>query len=301
MAESIRRDFAHIPVHGPGVPSDADYHVFPTTDWMPYSWSVNNVVMGENLHTALGFWQAGRAEEAFTLMKSALMASMYMGISPGNVGTMNYLDVYRRESQRDFADGAGVMSRAIIEGLFGIRPDALDGVLRVSPGFPGSWSEASLVHPDFELNFSRSDAADRWEIRQQGARFSRLKLRFPAAREDVRLVTVDGHTAGWRCDPEAGGGPILEIDCAFGPVASVTVEWEGRLLTNDDEAPGLGEEFTRAQRGAFMWWAPVRQAHASENRNRRQTDWTSALRGAVRCVDLSAHFNDRVVEIFKPG
>jgi hypothetical protein len=158
-----------------------------------------------------------------------------------------------------------------------------------------------LVHPDFELNFSRSDAADRWEIRQQGARFSRLKLRIPALREDVRLVTVDGHTAGWRCDPEAVGRPILQIDCAFGPAASVIVEWEGRLLTNDDEVLGLGEEFTRAQRGAFTWWAPVRQAYASENRDRRQTNWTSKLTRPVECIDLSAHFNDRVVEIFKPG
>ena len=76
---------------------------------MPYTWSVNNVVMGENVHTALGFWQAGRADEAFRLMKSALLASMFMGICPGNVGSMNDLDVYRRESQRDFADGSGVL------------------------------------------------------------------------------------------------------------------------------------------------------------------------------------------------
>ena len=46
-------------------------------------------------------------------MKSALMASMYMGISPGNVGTMNYLDAYRRESQRDFGDGA-LLHRLVI-------------------------------------------------------------------------------------------------------------------------------------------------------------------------------------------
>ena len=42
---------------------------------------------------------------------------------------MNDLDVYRRESQRDFADGSGVLSRALVEGLFGVRADALDGTL----------------------------------------------------------------------------------------------------------------------------------------------------------------------------
>ena len=42
-----------IPVRGPGVPADRDYGMLPTTDWMPYTWSLNNVVMGENIHAAL--------------------------------------------------------------------------------------------------------------------------------------------------------------------------------------------------------------------------------------------------------
>ena len=301
MAESIHRDFAHIPVHGPGIPSDADYHVYPTTNWMPYTWSVNNVVMGENLHTALGFWQAGRREEAYVLMKSALLASMYMGISPGNVGTLNYLDVYRRESQRDFADGAGVMSRALVEGLFGIRPDALAGELRVSPGFPRSWNEASLVHPDFGLSFSRSGATDRWDIRQHGKRFSRLVLRIPAVREDVRLVTVNGHAAGWRCDPEAVGWPVLEIDCPLGPAASVMVEWKGQMLPNEVLASDYGEKFARVRRGAFTWWAPGQSAAALEGTDRMTTVWTTPQTRSIEYVDLSAPFNDCVVDIFKPG
>jgi hypothetical protein len=121
---------------------------------MPYSWSINNVVMGENIHTALGLWQAGRADEAFRIAKSALLASMFMGICPGNVGTLNYLDVYRRESQRDFADGGGVTSRAIVEGLFGLRPDALAGELLIVPGFPAAWDHASLRHPDASIAFN---------------------------------------------------------------------------------------------------------------------------------------------------
>ena len=110
-------------------------HVLSETNWMPYTWSINNVVMGEIVHTALGFWQAGRPDKAFRLTKSALLASMFMGICPGNVGSMNYLDVYRREAQRDFADGGGVTSRALIEGLFGVKPDALAGELLIRPAF----------------------------------------------------------------------------------------------------------------------------------------------------------------------
>jgi hypothetical protein len=301
MAQSVDRDFAHIPVHGPGVPADADYHVLPTTDWMPYSWSVNNVVMGENLHTALGFWQAGRADDAFTLLKSALLASMYMGISPGNVGTMNYLDVYRREAQRDFADGAGVMSRALIEGLFGIRPDALDGVLRVSPGFPSQWREASLEHPDFGLRFSCSDVADRWSIHQQGKRFSRLELRIPARREQVRSVKVNGRAASWRCDPQAVGGPFLQVDCAFARSAEVSVEWKGKHIGADISPPVRSGEFVRVERGAFAWWVFSGPAGATQSPVQEARDWNSPQTRSVRYIDLSAHFNDRVADIFKPG
>ena len=99
---------------------------------MPYSWSINNVVMDENMHTALALWESGHGDDAFVLAKSSVLASMYMGIAPGNVGTMDYLDVYRRESQRDFGDSAGTMSRAIVEGLFGVRPDALAGTLTIA-------------------------------------------------------------------------------------------------------------------------------------------------------------------------
>ena len=80
---------------------------------------------------------------------------MFMGICPGNVGSMNYLDAYRRESQRDFADGGGVTSRALIEGLFGVKPDALAGELQIRPGFPASWDHASLRHPNVDFSFQR--------------------------------------------------------------------------------------------------------------------------------------------------
>ena len=73
---------------------------------------------------------------------------MYMGICPGNVGTMNYLDVYRRESQRDFGDGAGVLSRAMVEGLFGVRPDALAAEsVSIASRLPDELERATLRNP----------------------------------------------------------------------------------------------------------------------------------------------------------
>ena len=79
--------------------------------------------------------------------------------------SMNYLDVYRRESQRDFADGAGVMSRALIEGMFGIRPDALAGIVNIEPGWPERWNYAVLRAPQVDLDFRREEKLDRYRTR----------------------------------------------------------------------------------------------------------------------------------------
>ena len=197
------------------------------------------------------------------------------------------------------------MSRAIVEGLFGIRPDALDGELSVRPGFPREWREASLEHPDLAMSFSRSDIDEIWEIRQPKRKFSKLKLRIPARCENVREATVNGVPAGWCCDCEAVGAPVLEIACKFDLAARIKVQWSGPPLPADLQPAasndGQGEDFARVERGAFSWWAPVRRARAAENPEIIRTDWISARSRPIVCVDLTAHFNDRVVDIFKPG
>jgi len=175
--------------------------MFSSTDWLPYSWSINNVVMGENVHTALGFWQDGRSEEAFTLLKSSLLASMFMGISPGNVGSMNYLDVYRRESQRDFADGNGVTARAIVEGLFGLRPDALAGELVIAPGWPVAWTEARLQHPQVGIDYRRTGASEHFSITPGFDRPMTLRLQLPM-RGTAAVVQANGRPVAHAIDHE---------------------------------------------------------------------------------------------------
>ncbi|MDQ5980798.1 MAG: hypothetical protein QG602_3776, partial [Verrucomicrobiota bacterium] len=254
-----------IPVRGPGVPTDRAYAMHASTDWLPYTWSLNNVVMGENIHTALGLWQAGKAEEAFTLTKSALLASMFMGICPGNVGSMNYLDVYRRESQRDFADGNGVTSRAIVEGLFGIRPDALAGELTVAPGWPAEWKQASLRHPQVELEFTRTGAVETYVIR---SRFGGpLKLNFhPPAGAPVVSAKVDGKTVPFSGVVQATFTEAIAVEFVLGGA--------------------------RASRGL---------AQTAPAANLSGGLASSLPAGDFAAVSLSSHFNDRVTEIFKPG
>ncbi len=295
-----------IPVQGPGVPSEHAYHVFAESDWMPYSWSINNVVMDENMHTALALWQGGHSDAAYALAKGSVLASMYMGISPGNVGTMNLLDVYRRESQRDFADSAGTMSRTIVEGLFGIHPDALAGKLTISPGFPAEWMHARLTHPDLSMSFTRAGLTDSWEVNQASNRFQTLTLEIPAAFTAVRSVKVNGESVHWSTDAEAAGRPVLKLVMKAGSRNRIEIDWSGETISADwmstAKSGEIAGDFLRMSRGAYTWWSLVSKAAQPVAKPINGVDWEVARPGVhLEAVDLTGSFNDCVGAIFEKG
>ncbi|MGD1085281.1 MAG: DUF4450 domain-containing protein [Verrucomicrobiota bacterium] len=221
----VDTQIAHIPVRGPGVPEG--FYTLPTTSWMPYSWSLNNVVMAEVQHTALAFWQAGRADEAFRMFKGSILDSMFLGLCPGNVGMCTWYDSNRRESQRDFADGVGTTSRALVEGLFGVAPDALAGELRLRPGFPADWDFASLRHPDFNFAFQRAGLTETYTVESAFPKPMALRLQVVALRDNIASVTVNGAAAKWRMIEDSVGSPRVEIQSPSAPRQQVVITWTG--------------------------------------------------------------------------
>jgi hypothetical protein len=225
------------------------------------------------MHAALGFWQAADSEGAFTLFRSALLASMYMGISPGNVGSMNYLDVYRRESQRDFADGAGVMSRALVEGLFGIRPNSLEGEVNIQPGWPSDWNHASLRAPHVGLAFRRDGRADHYRLEAFNPAIKRVNVRLRSLAERGRVtIGRDQLTAVNSVDDN--GTRWLAFSFPIEQPQEVLVQWEGAKT----EAPAM---------------------MAAVNAERPAVAEALAVAGQLEPLDLAKFFNDRVTEIFR--
>ncbi len=148
------RQLPHLPVRSTDL--EEEYWVPATSDWQPYIWSINNVAIAEVMHAALAYWQAGYSEQAFHLMKGIVMDNMYLGTTPLNFGQISYLDAARGECYRDFADPIGVWSRALTEGLFGIRPDLIAGKVTIAPGFPQAWDHASIHLPKVNYSFKRN-------------------------------------------------------------------------------------------------------------------------------------------------
>ena len=156
----VDRHIPHIDVEGTG------YQTISTSDWLPYSWSINNVAAAEVMHTALAFFEAGRTEEGYRLMKANILDQMYYGQSPANFGQISYYDAARGECYRDFGDCIGISSRTLIQGFFGIIPQALYGKCLIHPGFPKDWENASIKTPYIEYKFTRACGMDRYEITQ---------------------------------------------------------------------------------------------------------------------------------------
>lgn len=277
MARWVDTHIAHIPICGPNVP-DENLFTLPETGWLPYQWSLNNVVMAEAAHTALGFWQANRPETAFALFKGELLDSMFLGLCPGNLGAMTSHDMARGEAQRDFGDAIGINSRALVEGLFGVKPDALAGELKIIPGFPANWNFAKIQHPDFTFDFHRAGLTETFLVEPKFPRPMRLNLQI-IARRTAPEITVNGSVAKWHWREDDFGVPRIEIDSPAAGKFAVTVNWHGEIpaVKTAPEIPAVAPE----KAVAFDW-------------NRKISDT-----GKFENVNLKPFFNDRVTQIFQ--
>jgi len=226
MTRYLDTQIAHIPLKGPGVPA-GDYYTLPDSNWMPYEWSLNNVVVAEAAHTALACWEANRPDDAFGLFKGYLLDGMFLGQCPGNLGMSSEFDMARGESQRDFGDAIGTTSRALVEGLFGVRPDALAGVLTIRPGFPADWNDAAIQHPDFDFAFHRAGLTETFSVLSKFPKPMTLRLQIAALRDGIASVTVNGQPASWQMLTNSVGVPRVEIESAPAVHNDIVVNWRG--------------------------------------------------------------------------
>ena len=225
----IDENIPHIPVIAKGL--EAGYYTVSTTKWMPYEWSLNNVATAEVMHTALANWQAGRNEKGFNLFKSELLSTMYLGGSAGNIGQISFYDAARGESYRDFADPVAMTARSLVEGLFGILPNALKGELVVKPGFPSAWKHASISIPDITVDFKRNGKEDRYTIIPSFGKKLKLKLLVKANGAKVQSIVVNGKKATWKNVDDAIGSPAIEVSSGVQDKYIINIVWAENFAT----------------------------------------------------------------------
>jgi hypothetical protein len=217
----------HVPVHGDGVP-DGGWYMLPCSDWLPYMWSLNLLLLAENMHMALAMWQTGMRDEAYRIFKGNLLDSMYMGLCPGDFHMTSTLDVHRQEAQRDFGDPIGISSRALVEGLFGVQPDLIAGEVRIRPGFPSEWERASLKLKDFDFAWKREGLQETLEFTSRLAKAVPLSLTLPARTTSLPVVMSNGRRVTCAFDASAVGAPALTVRLPAMRSNRISVEWHGR-------------------------------------------------------------------------
>ncbi len=244
MLSYVDKQIPHIPISAEGL-DKTDLYTISTTNWQPYTWSINNVALAEQLHTSLAFWQGGQSEKAFKMWESVLIESMYLGASPGGFEQLLYQDAMRGELYRDFADPIGMTSRTLVEGLFGIQPDALAEVLTIQPGFPAKWNHAALDIPDISIDFKRENKTDSYLIKNQFAAKMNLKLVLNAPFEGIQHITVNGKTVNWKNIQESIGNPKISIEVPYSTAYEVKINWKGDILEEIKPITSLtaGESF----------------------------------------------------------
>ena len=242
----VDTEIPHIPVRANGL-EEKGYATIATTNWLPYSWSVNNVAFAEVMHTALAYFQAGRPEAGYKLMKSSVLDGMYIGDSPGNFGQISFYDAARGECYRDFGDPVGVASRLLIQGLFGILPDALNDKLVIRPGFPAEWDKASLATPDLSYRFRREGMRDIYTVKQHFANPMELSLQINAFKERIESVKVNGVSAKWAFVESASGCPVMAVTAPAAGETVVEIIWSGaslRRLSHEPLEVHPGQDFS---------------------------------------------------------
>ena len=233
----------HIDVENTG------YQTIATSDWMPYSWSINNVAAAEVMHTALAYFEAGRSEEGFRLLKANVLDQMYYGQSPANFGQISYYDAARGECYRDFGDCIGISSRTLLQGLFGIIPQALDGQCIIRPGFPKEWDSLTVTTPYLSYRYVRKGSKVTFDITQH-------------FRQPLQIVVRQS----------LGNGRWREIVGTTAQTQQITYDWQEPLTV--EEKPSVQEAPSASALGLQepVAGVPFRPVDISKLFNARVTD-----------------------------
>src|SRR5690606_313621 len=140
-------------------------------------------------------------------------------------------------------DPIGMAARSLVEGLFGIQPDALHDTLMIRPGFPADWEYARLEIPDIAFAFNRKGNTDRYLISPSFRKKLQLKLLLAARKDDVASVSVNGKPV--RYAVRAGvGAPLIELALPAEAKYEIIVQWKGRPVKTSEQVSRAKQELS---------------------------------------------------------
>ncbi len=274
MTQYVDKQIPKIPFRIPELKED--FYLLSTTNWQPYTWSINNVALGENLHTALACWQAGNRTMAYQVWRNTLVESLYTSASPGGFEQLASFDAVRGELYRDFGDGIGMAGRSLVEGLFGIQPKLLSHEIKIKTGFPETWNYASFKSKDIRFDFKRNKQVYQYQIETYWQNANQLLLQIPSEYKNAQKVLVNGKPVKYTMEKTLSGESLLTFRTKEAKVFDIQVVFGMKL-----EKP-----VSKENKQSVMPRVVEQEVSAKGEKQ-------------VETIDLSAVFNDKVTRIFK--
>ena len=166
-----------------------------SSSWLPKQYSNCGIFPAENAHLALVYFKLGLKEEAKKLL-DGISDCYFTGRNPGMAAHVQSPGCTCDLGDMDFTDVSSTYLRLVIEGLFGIRINSLDGIMTIAPGFPSEWENASITLRDISLTYNRHGSVEVYNITSE--REEKKVVRIPMRGADLEAVMLDGEPCDYK-------------------------------------------------------------------------------------------------------
>lgn len=177
-----------------------------SSNWYPKKYSTCGIFPSENAHLALAYFKVGLKEEGKKIL-DGLADCYFTGKNPGMASHIQSEFGTNDLGDLDFTDVSGLYLRLMVEGLFGIRINTLEGRVTIAPGFPEEWDHASLTLKDISLNYNRTGSVEIFDIYCDRA--DRKYIRIPMRSDSVDTVILDGEPVSYEIKAAPGNSFLI--------------------------------------------------------------------------------------------
>ncbi len=200
-----------------------------SSNWLPKKYSTYGIFPAENAHLALVYFKLGLKEQGKKIM-DGLIDCYFMGKNPGMAAHVQSARCTADHADLDFTDVSSTYLRAVIEGLFGIRFNALDNSVIIAPNFPDDWENASLTLKDISLHYNRNGMQEAYDIYCERAENKCVKI--PMLSYNIETVMLDGKPVPYEVLP-AVNNSFIKID------TDKTGRFEIRVMYGEGSIPQI--------------------------------------------------------------
>ena len=168
-----------------------------SSTWLPKQYSSCGLFPSENCHLALAYFQVGLKEQGKKLL-DGVTDCFFTGRNPGMAPHIQSNRCTSDFGDSDFTDTSSMYLRTVVEGLFGIRINAVEGCVHIQPGLPEEWEHASLTLQDIGFHYHRRGNEEFFNIHCDRAETKRFRI--PMRSANVELVLLDGRVVPYEIE-----------------------------------------------------------------------------------------------------